>query len=228
MCTHHGARGEGKLRLQEVGSRYLIFFVFFYQITVHVPMKSQVIGICGDAVPRAVQKDALTLADTHGRRRIPRRPDRPRTGTAGSLLGQQPRGWARGPRPPRHYGDPWGFVPRVRLPAGHRRLLRGIRGGERVLHAGDHTTAAALAGVAATALHSGDALGIVRDFLHSVDGWCVRSCEAPRPVHRLDQHAGHPAGSPALSVVTRCKMRASAPLPVPCNSTQPLTFSYHR
>ena len=39
-------------------------FVFFYQITVHVPMKSQVIGICGDAVPRAVQKDALTLADT--------------------------------------------------------------------------------------------------------------------------------------------------------------------
>lgn len=27
-------------------------------------MKSQVIGICGDAVPRAVQKDALTLADT--------------------------------------------------------------------------------------------------------------------------------------------------------------------
>ena len=39
-----------------------------------------------------------------------------------------------------------------------------------VLHAGDHTTAAAIAGVAATALHSGDALGIVRDFLHSVAG----------------------------------------------------------
>ena len=168
------------------------------------------------------------LSPTHGRRRIPRRPDRPRIVTAGSLLGQQPRGWARGPRPPRHYGDPWGFVPRGRLPAGRRRLLRGIWGGERVLHAGDHTTAAAIAGVAATALHSGDALGIVRDFLHSVDGWCVRSCEAPRSVHRLDQHAGHPAGSPALSVVTRCKMRASAPLPVPCNSTQPLTFSYHR
>ena len=54
------------------------------------------------------------------------------------------------------------------------------------------------------------------------------AAEAPRPVHRLDQHAGHPAGSPALSVVTRCKMRASAPLPVPCNSTQPLTFSYQR
>ena len=39
-----------------------------------------------------------------------------------------------------------------------------------VLHAGDRTTAAAIACVAATALHSGDALGIVRDFLHSVAG----------------------------------------------------------
>ena len=44
-----------------------------------------------------------------------------------------------------------------------------------VLHAGDHTTAAAIAGVAATALQSGDALGFVRDFvLNSVDGWACR------------------------------------------------------
>ena len=96
MCTHHGARGEGKLRLQEVGSRYLNLFVFFYQITVHVPMKSQVIGICGDAVPRAVQKDALTLADT-----------RPAANTSPSRSAAHRNGWlsawpataGMGPRP---------------------------------------------------------------------------------------------------------------------------------
>ena len=65
MCTHHGARDEGKLRLQEVGSRYLNLFVFFYQITVHVPMKSQVIGICGDAVPTGPSRRTRSLSPTH-------------------------------------------------------------------------------------------------------------------------------------------------------------------
>jgi len=175
--ARHSARGEGKLRLREVGSRSLNLFVFLQSQLNHSPRTNE---ITGDRDLRrrrsqAVQKDALTS----------------RRHTAGGEYLAVPIGRAQ-ERPPPCLASDRGDGPEALVPQGTTVNLGAscpavayqqgaadycvaYGAASAVLHAGDRTTAATIAGVPATALQIGDALGFVRDFvLNSVDGWECR------------------------------------------------------
>ena len=120
-------------------------------------MKSQVIGICGDAVPRAVQKDALTsrrhtaggeyLAVPIGRTQERLAP------CLDSDRGDGPEALA----PQGTTVNPGVVCPAVAYQQGAADHCVAFGAASAVLHDCEHTTAAAIAGV-------GDALGFVRDF----------------------------------------------------------------